>query len=744
MLRSVFLASLLGATPLLAQDLPSAAQPAEPPPAFTEQVEVVAVTPVHGLGVARWKVPTNVQMFTAPRLPAEGPSDPAGVLASRAASVHVTETQAGTFQPDVLFRGFTGSPLLGSSAGLAVYQDGVRMNEPFGDTVNWDALPSTAVASINVMPGSNPLFGLNALGGAITIRTKDGFAFPGVQTSVRAGSFGRYDLEGEAGGQRGMLGYYLAGALTREEGWRQHSPSSVRRLFGDVGWRGSRSQLNVSLTAASNDLTGNGPTPEWLLERERDAVFTHPDRTDNDLGMLVARFAGRHAGGQVDAVAYYRHTHVRTFNGDQAEEEDEDDDPDEEEEEEFEFDALNNRSRTRSHGAGATLQWSRRGTLMGGGIDLVLGGSLDAAGTRFGFGSELAMLTEDRGTIGSGLFEEDAAVALRTRTTTGGVFASAIWAPADRLGLTASGRFNRTGVRLRDQLGTALSGDHAFARVNPAGGVTWQLTPAVNAYGGYTQSSRVPTPVELTCADPEDPCRLPNAFVSDPPLAQIVARTWEAGVRGAPRGISWSLSTYRTTSTDDIIFVSSGTLRGEGHFENVERTLRRGIEASVSYERPRQFSVFATYTAQRAAFGSPLIVASRFHPLASGFEIEVLEGDRLPGVPTHHVKAGVAASFGSAWSAGTVVRGQSGQFVRGDEANLLQPLPGFVLADLHVRRRLTNRLSVLLQVQNVFDARFSTFGILGDASLLDDDLSFERFSSPGAPRALALELQVGF
>ena len=163
------------AAPVAAQD------PAPPPsdaqqPQFSENVEVVAVTPIHGLGVPKSKVAANVQVIVPPAVPALAPPDAARLLAERATSVTVTDSQAGTFQPDVLFRGFTASPLLGSSEGLAVYQDGIRMNEAFGDTVSWDAIPATAIASLNLIPGSNPLFGLNALGGALSIRTKDGFS----------------------------------------------------------------------------------------------------------------------------------------------------------------------------------------------------------------------------------------------------------------------------------------------------------------------------------------------------------------------------------------------------------------------------------------------------------------------------------------------------------------------------------------------------------------------------------------
>jgi iron complex outermembrane receptor protein len=709
---------------------------APPPPQFSEAVEVVAVTPVHGLEVPKTKVAANVQIFTPPRVPALAPSDASRLLAERAVSVHTTDAQAGTFQPDVLFRGFAGSPLLGSSEGLAVYQDGVRMNEAFGDTVNWDVLPSNAIGSLNLVPGSNPLFGLNALGGALSIRTKDGFTAPGGRGSVRAGSFGRYDIGAESGGRRGAFGYYLAGSLTSEDGWRDHSPSTVRKLFGDAGWRGTDSQVNISFTGASNDLTANGPAPVELLDEGYEAVFTYPDETDNDVAMLAVKFQSRRDYGQLDGVAYYRSSASRTFNGDAL-------DVDDDEGDDGEFTAINNRSRTRTQSAGFTGQLSRRKPLAGRDNNLVIGAGLDTAATRFDFHSEWAYLTDDRGTIGSGTFDEDAAVDLHSRATTASAFATNIWSPAARLALTASARFNWTDVDLRDQIGTALTGDHRFARLNPGAGVTFQATPLINVYGSYTQSSRVPTPVELTCADPEDPCRLPNAFLSDPPLDQIVASTWESGARGVLHGVSWSVSAYHTAAADDIIFVSSGTLRGEGHFENVERTVRRGVEAGVNYERADRFSAFGTYTLQRAVFGTDLVIASQFHPLAVDSEIPVAEGSSLPGIPRHSGKFGLAGRIGRL-DAGFTVRAQSGQYLRGDEANFLVQAPGFATTDAHGRYRFNDKLSLVGQITNLFDSRYYTFGLLGEATLIDDDLEHARFYSPGAPRGAWIGAEVEF
>ena len=300
-------------------------QPAQttPPPAPTPQipvvqetVEVVAVTPVHGLGVPSAVVPANIQVITTSDLERR-PGAPLGdVLASSVTSVHLNEAQNNPFQPDVQFRGFTVSPLLGLSQGVAIYLDGVRANEPFGDTVNWDLIPMNAIASANVVPGSNPLFGLNALGGALSFETKTGFSHPGHTSRVMAGSFGRQSLEFTSGGSKQNLSYFLAANALTEEGWRDHSPTRLGQFFGNVEWREGVSMFGVSLAGGLGRLIGNGPAPVDLLALDRAAVFTHPDRTTTRAAMISARGSRTLAQGSLDAVFYVRPARVSTFNGD--------------------------------------------------------------------------------------------------------------------------------------------------------------------------------------------------------------------------------------------------------------------------------------------------------------------------------------------------------------------------------------------------------------------------------------------
>ena len=702
---------------------------------------MVGVTPIHGFGLDRLKVPGNVQVFTAEAIGTALALDVPTLLAERAASVHVNEVQAGTFQPDVLFRGFAASPLLGASEGVAVYQDGVRVNDPFGDVVFWDTLPASAIASINVIPGSNPLFGLNALGGALSLRTKDGFDFAGRRLALTTGSFGRHRIEGDAGGHRGGLGYFATAALVDEEGPRDFSPSTVRHLFGDLSWRRNKSALGLAVTAAANDLIGNGPAPIDLLERDWRAVFTHPDRTSNNTALVIAR--GRtlsSAGLLVEGVAYFRGARIGTFNGDTADDDDDDDGADDVAGDEA-YGAVNNVSRARSRGGGFTGQLTGTGGLGGRPNHLVAGAGVDTARVRFAFAAEHARLTDDRGTSGSGRFDDEAAVDLRTGVTTASAFVTNAWSATPTLTLTTSARVNWTSLQLRDQIGTELSGDHRFARVNPSAGITWQASRSANVYASYAQSSRVPTPVELTCADPEDPCRLPNAFVSDPPLRQIVARTWEAGLRDTTGALRWALAAFSTESRDDIIFVSSGTQRGQGHFENVPATDRAGLETALDATLGERLSAFAAWTFQRAAFGTDLRIASPFHPQAENGGLDVERGDRLPGVPAHAFKAGATAALGRA-RIGVSLLHQSAQTFRGDEANLLPSVPGFTVVNAQGRARLTARLTAVLQAHNLLGVRFFTTGVLGESSIpgiVSDD---PRFLSPGARRALWIGIEI--
>jgi outer membrane receptor protein involved in Fe transport len=735
------------------------------PPKFEETVEVVGATPIHGLGIDRNKIPSNIQTATADALERTGANFIGEQMLLGVPGVQVNEATTNPFQPDLQFRGFVGSPLLGLPQGLAVYQNGVRLNEPFGDTVNWDLLPSNAIAGINLMPGSNPLFGLNALGGALSIQTKTGFSHPGHAVDVSGGSFGRYLVQAASGGHTDRVSYFVAGSTLSEDGWRDFSPSRVRQLFGDVEWRLPSTTLNATVTSGINRLIGNGAAPIELLEEDRSAIFTYPDETKTKMTLLT--FRGRHNAGSnvaLDGMFFYRRASIRTFNGDDSDYDECEDEAFEEflcsdegegepvedqfeklipVDEDDELDGTNNTSKTATNGWGGAFQATVTRPLSARPNHFVTGVTFDGGRSNYEADTEIARLTDERGTVGTGLFDEEAVVRLRTTVRHTGLFAADFFTVAPRLTLMGAARFNHSVVTLRDQVGTELDGDHSFSRLNPAVGLTYDLPREVTAYGSFSMSSRVPAPSELSCADPDDPCRLPNAFVADPPLEQVVAQTWEGGIRGRRQGLSWNASMFRTATSDDIMFISSGPLTNTGHFENVGDTLRQGIELGASgVVNAVRWGV--AYSFLRARFDTPLTLSSPNHPDEEDGEIDVEAGSRIPGVPQHNLKANLSATIKRLTLGGNLVT-TSNQYLRGDEANLLPAIDGFAVVNLTADYAIANHIRLTGRVTNLFGSEHATFGLLGEADeVLGDDYEDPRFLSPGAPRAAWVGVEFSF
>jgi outer membrane receptor protein involved in Fe transport len=312
----------------------------------------------------------------------------------------------------------------------------------------------------------------------------------------------------------------------------------------------------------------------------------------------------------------------------------------------------------------------------------------------------------------------------------------------EAVALTISGRYNRSTVALEDRLGDELTGNHTFERFNPALGVTVRLTPALTFYASGSEASRAPSPVELTCADPDAPCRLPNAFLSDPPLDQVVARTLEAGVRGRAEALRWHAGLFRTTNEDDILFVSAGQLTKEGFIANVGETRRAGLELDANGEVGERLTWFATFTQVTATFRDPFTAQSPHNPASVDGEIRVERGDRLPLIPRRLLKAGARWALGDHWYVGGDVIESSGLYLRGDEGNDQPQGGGYPLVNLRAEYRFTPAFgkaggegSFFVNVDNALDRRYETFGVFGDATgVLGAAYSSPRFLGPGAPR----------
>lgn len=739
-------------------------------PEILDEIEVIGVTPLRGAGLDRDKVPANVQSVTADQLARQHGIDVSQYMDRNFVGIFVNEAQSNPLQNDIQFRGFVASPLLGLPQGLAIFQDGVRINEVFGDTVNWALIPKRAIASLHLVPGSDPVFGLNSLGGAISINTKNGFEHQGAAAEISGGSFDRLEIASEIGGNfNDAFAYYVNGSYFSENGWRDFSPSDARRFFASLGWKGDASNVFSTFTYVDTDLVGNGAAPVQLLEVNRAAIFTHPDQTRNALAMLSLR--GDHE--LYDSVslawnAYYRLSNIDTLNGDDSDYEGCQDsanigficlDVDNGEVEVIALDqdgnpipansatdsATVNRSRTDQNGYGGSLQVSLNSNFGSTGSNqFLVGAGVNVGEANFFASTELGSLDESRGAVPSGFLVQNAFTRLKTETVTYSVYFMNTVSIGENFSLNVSGQYNHTNIELRDLLGTALNGNHEFDRLNPAVGMTYRLSPNTQFYTGYAESNRTPSPVELSCADPDDPCRLPNAFLADPPLEQVVTSTVEVGFRGDFDNTRWHIGYFDASNDNDIIFVSAGRATNEGFFANVGDTDRRGIELSLNGDLGDRGNWFINYTHLNAEFGENFVVSSPNHPLADAGTIEVRAGDRLPSVPKDIAKAGVEYLVAPRWTIGGNVVYASDRVLRGDEGNMLPTVASSIVFNLRGEFRVNEFTNVFFNMGNVFDNDYETFGVLGDsADVLGGAFDDNRFLSPAAPRATWIGIRIG-
>ncbi len=711
-------------------------------------VEVVGATPVAGVGVPRNQIPTNVQTVSGAALQASQAQNLPEFMAAQLPSVTVNEIQGNPYQVDVNYRGFTASPLLGTPQGLSVFLDGVRANEPFGDTVNWDLIPRSALASMDLIPGSNPVFGLNTLGGALSLRTKSGFTHPGGYIGANAGSFNRRNGEFAYGGNKDNLGWFVSGDWFKEDGWRDFSPSEVKQLFGKLSHKSAAGEVDLSLLRAQTNLIGNGLLPTSMFNERRESIYTRPDQTRNDLTQLT--LSGRYFLGDKTSLsgsAYYRLNKTRTLNGDVN---DEYAAPGDDQ-------GVLNRTQTRQRSYGVTGQWNY--------IDeqhlFTVGASLDQS--RFKFGqTEQEGNTFDSTRSVIDLGNENEANRLHGKTTTASIYLSETYSLSDALVLSASARYNHTHVFNRDQLNPGvvdnLDADYTYRKLNPSLGVTWQFLPTTQAYASLSQGNRAPTPIELGCANPANPCTLPNAMASDPYLKQVVSRTLEVGLRGSlVRDIKWNADVFLTRNTDDILFVGAGTAStAAGYFTNYGKTQRQGFELGLSGDYKR-FDWSASYTYLKAQFKTDACLMSEGNSTsgdarcAGADEIFVASGSKMPNLPEHSFK--IAASWRATdWlRLGGNVQAFSSIYVRGNENNQHQAdsdlnpgkLPGYAILNLNASAQLSKRWEVLAKVNNVFDKRYATVGVLAENSFdaagafqaNTGDWTDETFRGVGAPRS---------
>lgn len=731
------------------------------------EVEVVSPSPLPAAGgESRDNIPAMVQTVPAEDFTRTNSPSVTDTLQQRVPGAVSIDINGNEFSQDLFYRGFQASPRQGTPQGLAVYQNGIRVNEVFGDTVNWDLIPPQAIYDAEVFT-NNPVFGLNALGGAVSLQMKNGFLWQGFNTQTMAGSFGRVSGLFEYGKQIGDYSIYVTGDATRDGGWRLFSPSALFRLYGDLGYRSQGNEVHFTASGARNTLGVIGPTPIELLQKLGDAaVFTSPQQSVNTVGTIA--FNGNFDISPQWSVA--SNFYIRTFeqfhtDGNDADLQDcagnglpgspagflclsSDSFPDVTNGGAFVILGQDGKpipftnsvpygtiDRTSIHATalGMALQATNRDKFFDHTNYFTFGASVDRSLLSFGAKSQLGAIFPNL-IVGNGPFPGSGEIIstageigyvptfLTGSTAYYGIYALDTFNITPELALTAGARFNFAQIVTEDATGQApgLNINDTFSRINPVAGLTYKILPTITAYGGYSEANRAPTPLELDCADPNRPCILENSLVSDPPLQQVVAHTLEAGLRGGQAvldtgRVDWKAGFFRTNSTNDIIALAS-TIPGRQFFSNVPSTLRQGAEAEVVFHYGNLMA-YMNYAFVDATYQFAKFLASPNNPFANADgNVFVTPGDHIPGIPRHLVKFGMEYAFTSKFRFGADVLIAGAQYLVGDDANQNPKLPLYWTTNLHANYQLTDNVQIFGLINNLFNNRNATYGTFFDTS----------------------------
>ena len=714
--------------------------------------------------IDRDKVPSNTEVLTPAAFSPTQSVNLLDALGKNLPFVSLSDQSGNAFQRDLNYRGFVASPVPGTPQGIAVYQNGVRINEAYGDIVNWDFIPEMAINRLSLVP-NNPIFGLNAIGGAVSIEMKNGFTYQGKELVATAGSYGRIQGSAQVGVQDGNLAAYAAFDATNDAGWRDFSSASrLRRMYIDVGGRNDDTEFHINFTGADNNLGAAAATPVELLAQKWSAVYTWPQSTNLQLAFLTASLSHNFSDTlSFQSNAYYRgywsaHVDGNGTDGQPC-------DPggalpgqlcigDGNTPINQNYPTPNNispsaylgeidRNWTTTNSFGGTAQATSSAKIFDHDNHVVVGVSLDHGRTQFTGNSELGPIDQNLFVNGSGVFIDQPAddvtpVSVLATNTYTGLFATDTIDVTSKLSVTAGARFNVAQINLMDETGAnpLLDSSNHFEHLNPVIGATYKITPNVTAYGGFSEANRAPTPLELGCSSPTTPCMIDNFLIADPPLKQVVSHTFEAGLRGSfganekTGQVTWGLGAFRTLAIDDILNVAS-TVPMFGYFQNAGNTLREGIEAKITYKWNR-LNAYANYTYIDATYRSALTISSPNNPARRCQRQHFRHARRpYPCGPAQRFKLGAEYAITDAWKFGADVNAVGRQYLIHDDCNQNPQVPAYAVVNLHTSYQLTPTIEVFGLVNNLLNSHYYATGTFASTSGFNSN-TFGGNNFPGA------------
>ncbi len=625
-------------------------------------------------------------------------------------------------QPSFDVRGFTLSPVVGAPQGVSVFLDGVRVNEPDAQEVNFDLLPMDALASAELLSGPSAVFGKNSLAGALLLRSARGGDQTELHGELGAGTFGEREGHVRASGMRGRTDGLLLVSASEDDGYQQWSGSRTRQLFANVGQRGSRSDMGLSLLIARDRLYEAGSLPESWIGVARRANYTGGDFFHPRLFQLSAHGSWQVSRIALRSTAFVRRNVIEQLNVNVSD--------------------ANTHAFVTNGSAGATTELSTSTALGGRSLALTVGAEATQSRVSYLVNAEpnaaAPVLPADCAPAPDGASArcEDA----RVNGDDAGLYAQGILQLTPRLAATLSARGDYSRVPFRDRRNPANDGTSVFTRLSPEGGITYTVGD-LRVYASAGSSFRAPAALELACASPDAACPLPFSLGGDPPLRPVVASSFESGSEwSSGTGTTLGLSLFDTEVRDEIVFASASQVAG--YFTNVPRTRRRGMETRFSLLLPVTSRLFGSWTLVDATYRSAVTLASALE------SNDVLPGDHFALSPRQRATLGLSTTqmiAGMALEATLSARGTSSAWLRGDEANTQPPLPGYVVADLSVALQL-GRFTLTGSIANLFDRMYEIYGVYAEnpkgayGSFAPVTPTVERFVTPAYPRTIRIGL----
>ena len=715
-------------------------------------VEVVGVSPVASFNIPVNQYPGNIQVLRENDIESVKSSSFSELLSRTATSVNLNEIQGNPFQLDLNYRGQRLSSVLGAAQGISAYLDGVRINEAFGDVISWDMLPESAISTITLVPGSNPMYGMNTLAGALVMTTKNGVTHEGGEFEVSGGSFGR--IRTDVGmGKKLADGYHLYVAATgfREDGWRERSDSKLANAFMKYGRETEKTSWNFSFTTGAGDLKGNGllPRDQYLTAYRNGYTFSDITKTTSQL--LAFNFSHKlNNEEKLSLVTWAKHAKRTGSTGDvngayldacldpssgclsvnQA--------------------AVINKNETKFYTLGMTAQWDKK-------IDahkVYLGTTLQFTKSRYQSWESNEFPFDGRLADVSNVTVYNPLADHQGKTIQAAVFVGDVFTPQSGTLLSGGLRFDYTKVRndLSNDGAASESETFSYRKFNPSFGFSQQLTKSTGFFANWSQGMRVPSAFELGCANDQMPCRVPTGLQSDPYLKPIISQTTEMGFRLNPNeNTRVTITGFYNLNKDDVAFIRAlkSPNGNAGYFSNIGETLRRGVELAGRYKKPT-WEMGVSYTYLKATYQSEFNLPSLKDAGGTGNDyIQVTPGTRIAGLPEHFFKLAGLYRVTSQWRLGADIQMFGSQVVAGNEtknatgyadlASGKDKLAGYGILNFNTNYEVQRGLNTFIRVNNVFDKRYASYAQLGYNMFSSGSIGSPEgsvFYAPGAPRSI--------